>query len=211
MYIDNLKFETPGTGGGSAPAPSAPAPSAPATPSTPSQTVADAKLPAGGKVIATLEDFATCVNNKTVKNKDGVIELNATKAESDNKTVATVTKALGDSIKEGNVYMLTFKARAVSGDPYLKGFIQGGKESNYAKAVFAATSYGKEWTTCYMPFVGPKAKMDGGWGFRLAGATHVTEIKDLQIIDYGTSVKITDLPHTYIVVGNTAVNGIKLQ
>ena len=39
----------------------------------------------------------------------------------------------------------------------------------------------------------------------------VTEIKDFQVIDYGTSVKVTDLPHTYIVVGNTAVNGIKLQ
>ena len=106
--------------------------------------------------------------------------------------------------------MFTFKARLVSGSPYVKAQIQASKEGGFSKAVFAATSYGSEWTTCYMPFVGIDKDMEA-FGFRFAGETHTTEIKDFQIIDYGTSVKITDLPHTYIVVGNTAVNGVKLQ
>jgi len=204
MYIDNLSFEKPGTGGGSAPAPS--------TPSTPavSQTVSDAKLPSGGKVIVTQADLATMANGKNIKDANGVLTITATKSEKDTALTGTSKKAINGMFTKGNVYMATFKARLVSGAPYAKLFIQAGKDGGFAKPVFACTSYGSDWTTCYMPFVGIDNDMEA-FGFRFAGETHTTEIKDFQIIDYGTSVKITDLPHTYIVVGNTAVNGVKLQ
>ncbi len=216
IYMDNLKFEVYSEGGESAPTP------APTTPETPkkeeapkpvagAEKILDASLPQSGTVIVTQKDFATCADGKAIVDKDGVITISATKKSSDNGFITQPKVSLSGIFKKDNVYMLTFKARLVSGSPYLKAFIQSGKETNYAKPIFAATSYGKEWTTCYMPFVGIKEDMDGGWGFRLAGETHTTEIKDFQIIDYGTSVKVTDLPHTYIVVGNTAVNGIKLQ
>jgi len=211
-YIDNLVFTGTAT-------PSA-APEAPKTeekkeeavkPSVGAEKILDATLPQSGTVIATQKDFATCVNDKSAKESNGVVVVQAAKQDSDNKTVAVSKASLSGLIKEGNVYMLTFKARLVSGSPYLKAYIQAGKEASYSKAVFAATNYDKEWTTCYMPFVGPKADMNGGWGFRLAGETHTTEIKDLQIIDYGTSVKLEDLPNTYIVVGNTFVSGMELK
>ena len=60
-----------------------------------------------------------------------------------------------------------------------------------------------------MPFVGNKYDMDT-WGFRVAGETHTTEIKDFQIIDYGTSVKIENLPHTYVTSGAVA-EGLKFN
>ncbi|MBE7046864.1 MAG: copper amine oxidase N-terminal domain-containing protein [Ruminococcaceae bacterium] len=213
VYIDNLVFR------GTATASAAPAPEAPKTeekkeeavkPAVGAEKILDATLPQSGTVIATQKDFATCVNGKANKDKDGAVEITAQKQENDNKQVAISKTSLSGLIKEGNVYMLTFKARVTSGNPYLKAYIQASKENGYKKAVFAATSYGKEWTTCYMPFVGNKYDMEA-WGFRVAGETHTTEIKDLQIIDYGTSVKIADLPHTYIVVGNTDVSGLKLD
>ncbi len=166
-------------------------------------------LPQSGTVIATQEDFATCVKGKAITAKDGVVVIEAQKQENDNKQVAVSKVSLSGLIKEGNVYMLTFKARATSGDPYLKAYIQASKENGYKKVLFAATSYGKDWTTCYMPFVGNNYDITT-WGFRVAGETHTTEIKDLQIIDYGTSVNIADLPHTYI-IGNSYANGLKLK
>ncbi len=203
IYMDNLSYEKPGSGVASTPAP------APSTPVS-SQTVADAKLPSGGTVIASQADLLAYVNNKTVLDENGVLKVSATKGEKDTSVVLQSKTDLSDKIKEGNVYMVTFKARVTSGSPYAKLFIQAGKDGGYAKAVFAATSYGSDWTACYMPFVGPEVSMNGVWGFRFAGETHITEIKDFQIIDYGTSVKVTDLPHTYI-VGNSSANGLKIK
>ena len=207
MYMDNVMFEKEGSGGGSAPAPSTPS-----TPSTPavSQTVSDAKLPSGGKVIVTQADLATMADGKNIKDANGVVTITAKKSEKDTALTGTSKKVLNGMFTKGNVYMATFKARLVSGAPYAKLFIQAGKDGGFSKPVFACTSYGSDWTTCYMPFVGIDKDVET-FGFRFAGETHTTEIKDFQIIDYGTSVKITDLPHTYIVVGNTAVNGVKLQ
>ncbi|MBE7046861.1 MAG: hypothetical protein E7396_05530 [Ruminococcaceae bacterium] len=202
MYMDNLSYEKPGSN-----APSTPAPS---TPSTPSAPVVDAKLPAGGTVIATQADLLTGANKKTTLDENGVLKIVATKGEKDTSITHTAKTDLSDKIKKGNVYMVTFKARLVSGSPYAKLYIQAGKEGGYSKAVFALTNYGSDWTTCYMPFVGPAKAMDGGWGFRFGGETHTTEIKDFQIIDYGTSVKIENLPHTYVTSGAVA-EGLKFN
>ncbi|MBE7046863.1 MAG: copper amine oxidase N-terminal domain-containing protein [Ruminococcaceae bacterium] len=217
MYFDNLTFvgDPEGT---SAPAPAtkeeekkeetkteAPAPS------VGTEKILDPTLPQTGTVIITQKDLLTAVNNKTTKEVDGALQVTVSpKPSSDTGVTAMSKTAISGLIKQGNVYMLTFKARLISGDPYIKAYVQGNDTANYAKSVFAATSYDKEWTTCYMPFVGRKEDMVA-FGFRFGGAEHVSEIKDLQIIDYGTSVKVTDLPHTYIVVGNTSVSGVKLQ
>ncbi len=205
MYIDNVLFEKPGTSGGTpAPAPSTPAPS------TPSAPVADAKLPAGGTVIAAQADILNGANKKTILDEGGVVKVNATKGEKDTSVTLTSKTDLSEKIKAGNVYMVTFKARATSGSPYAKLFVQANGEGGWVKAVFALTNYGSDWTTCYMPFVAPKATMNGGWGFRFGGETHTTEIKDFQIIDYGTAVKIESLPHTYVTSG-AVVEGLKFN
>ena len=218
VYIDNLVFRGTATPS-EAPKTEAPKTEAPKTeakkeevvkPSVGAEKILDAALPQSGTVIATQKDIATMANGKSIKDANGVITVTATKNEKDQTLTGTSKATLTGLIKEGNVYMLTFKARLVSGAPYVKAYIQGTKEDGYTKAVFAATKYDKEWTTCYMPFVGHKKDM-ANFGFRFAGETHTTEIKDFQIIDYGKTVKIADLPNTYIVVGNTSVNGMKLQ
>lgn len=203
IYMDNLSYEKPGTD-----APSTPSTPAPSTPSTPSAPVVDAKLPTGGTVIATQADLLTGVNKKTILDENGVLKVNATKSEKDNSISIQSKVDISDKIKQGNVYMVTFKARAVSGSPYAKLYVQANGEGGWSKAVFALTNYGKDWTTCYMPFVAPAKAMNGGWGFRFGGETHTTEIKDFQIIDYGTSVKIESLPHTYVTSG-AVVEGLK--
>ncbi len=218
MYFDNLTFvgDPEGTSAPSTEAPKTEEKKEESNTEVPptsvgTEKILDTSLPQTGTVIATQKDFLTAVNNKTTKEVDGALQVTvATKQSSDTGITALSKTDISGLIKQGNVYMLTFKARLISGEPYIKAYIQGDQETNFAKSVFAATSYGKEWTTCYMPFVGRKEDMVS-WGFRFGGAEHVSEIKDLQIIDYGTSVKVEDLPNTYIVVGNTSVSGLKIQ
>ena len=114
----------------------------------------------------------------------------------DSASRLVLKKSMNGLINTGDVCVLVFKARLVSGSGYIKPYIQASKNSGHKKALFAKTSYGSEWTTCYLPFVGIE-DMDQV-GFRFSGALHQTEIKDMQIINYKNKVSMSDLPSTII-------------
>ncbi len=209
-YIDNLVFRGTATPSG-APATTEPAKKEEVAPTIGAEKILDAKLPQTGSVILTQKDLLEVANGKTMINENGVLKIVvATKGANDRSVEAAAKTSLKGLIKKDHVYILTFKARLVSGEPYIKAFVQAGEAGEWAKALFASTSYGSDWTTCYMPFVGNGKDMDGGWGFRFGGAAHTSEIKDLQLIDFGTSVKIGDLPRTYIKdAGAFQVSGVQ--
>ena len=189
---------------GAAPAATKPAettkPAEPA-PSTPAQTVADAKLPAGGTVVIGnegLKSFKIDEAFGTGSVKDGVLTADiTTKPEKDSNITVYITGSVLDKYKVGDVGIMVFKARLVSGGEngvgYIKPQIQM-KASPFTKTLFARTSFGTDWTTCYLPFVA-KEKAESV-GIRLGGMAQKVEIKDFQLINYGTSVKLEELPST---------------
>ena len=70
------------------------------------------------------------------------------------------------------------------------------KNSPYTKTLFARTTFGTDWTTCYLPFVAAEGAETVG--MRLGGMAQKVEIKNFRLINYGTGVKLEDLPSTII-------------
>lgn len=101
-------------------------------------------------------------------------------------------------MNEGDVCLLSFSAKLNDGGENgygrVKPYIQAGSDMGYLKSLFATTSFGKEWTPCYLPFV-VKAGMVNG-GIRLASLTQSISIKDLKLVNYGNSVSLATLPST---------------
>ena len=73
-------------------------------------------------------------------------------------------------------------------------YVQTGADSKHKKPVFKSANFTNEWTTCYIPFCGIESLEAGG--MRVGGMVQEIEIKDFQLINYGNSVKIEDLPST---------------
>lgn len=189
-------------------APTTPAaPSTPATPAepapAPSQTVSDASLPAGGTVVIGNEGiskFSMKADFGTGSVKDGVVTADiTTKPEKDSNITLNITGSVKDKFNKGDIGIMVFKARLVSGGEngmgYIKPQIQM-KASPYTKSLFARTTFGSEWTTCYLPFVAAEGAETVG--MRLGGMVQKIEIKDFQLINYGTSVKLESLPSTIL-------------
>ena len=93
---------------------------------------------------------------------------------------------------------MVFEARLISGGDsegkgYIKPWVQDGSN---AKALFARTNVGKEWTMCYLPFEG----IDGiqNAGMRFGGAIQKLEIRNFYIINYKDKATISQLPSTII-------------
>ena len=97
---------------------------------------------------------------------------------------------------------MTFKARITSGGDngvgYAKVYVQN---TSNGKALFARTNVGKEWTDCYLPFVGI-ADMNS-MGIRFGGMVQQIEIKDFKVINYGPNKDIKSLKSTVIRDDNT--------
>jgi len=165
----------------------------------------DTNLPDGGEVILSHDDFLERVTGNTLtkylsKDDAGLVTVKINeKPEKDTAVHLTFgSDYIGNKIKPGDVCMLTFKARLMSGGEegvgYIKPYVQASKEKGYKKALFARTTFGTEWTTCYLPFVG----IDGltGAGVRFGGMAQTLEMKDFSLINYGTKVDLSVLPST---------------
>ena len=116
--------------------------------------------------------------------------------DKDLKVYSTVQKDISSLISADDVCIMTFEARLISGGDangigYIKPWVQG--KSN-AKALFARTNVGKEWTRCYLPFTGIAELKDAG--MRFGGAIQKLEIRNFSIINYKNKIALSDLPST---------------
>lgn len=130
--------------------------------------------------------------------KDDVFKVNVTKLpEKDLQVTLNLLTPISGLINKGDVCSLNFKARLVSGGDngtgYIKAWVQA---SNNDKALFARTDVKSDWTECKMPFVGIDDM--NGLGFRLGGSIQSLEIKDIEVINYGTNKDVMTLPSTVI-------------
>ena len=140
--------------------------------------------------------FAKSDANSKLTKADNLITLDLSSANK-NTIFSAGINVDSNAAKTGDVLMLTFKARLISGGKDGKGYLKAQLEepAKYTKAIFKSTSFGSDWTTCYMPF----KMIEGayvGLGFRCALAAQKVEIKDIQLINYGTSVALDKLPTT---------------
>ena len=143
--------------------------------------------------------------------KDDVFVIDVTKLpEKDLQVTLNLLTPLEAIINKGDVCILNFKARLVSGGDngsgYIKAWVQG---ANSEKALFARSDVKSEWTECNMPFVGIE-KMTN-MGFRFGGALQSLELKDIEIVNYGPEKDVTTLPSTVIDDGNTVAPGISAE
>ena len=138
----------------------------------------------GGVAEINTEDNKFYVNVKTLPAKD--LDVN------------TVFKyGISATIKQSDVCMISFKARLISGGENGTGYVKVWVQSDTgAKALFARTTFGSEWTECYLPFVGIKNMNDVG--IRFGGMVQELEMKDFELINYGPKKDITTLKSTFI-------------
>ena len=156
-----------------------------------------------GTVLMSNEEFlnSKLSNGKisTLEFKDGVLEVDITsQPENDNKVALTFPSKFETTMAEGDICLLAFKAKLNAGgnNGYgkVKPYIQAGSDLGYAKSLFATTSFSTEWTDCYLPFVAKAGMINGG--IRLASLQQSISIKDVKLINYGTSVAFSSLPNT---------------
>lgn len=156
-----------------------------------------------GEVIVSNEDFLKSKLNtgkiSTLEFKEGVLEMVMTGTPANDNTISiSFPTNLSGVMKEGDICLLSFSAKLNDGGENgfgkVKPYIQAGSDLGYLKSLFDTTSFGKEWTPCYLPFV-VKAGMVNG-GIRLASLTQSISIKDLKLVNYGNSVSLATLPST---------------
>lgn len=156
-----------------------------------------------GTVIVSNDDFLKSKYNNgkisTIEFKDGVLEMVMTGTpENDNKVNLSFPVNFNGIMNEGDICLLSFSAKLNDGGENgfgkVKPYIQAGSDLGYLKSLFATTSFGKEWTNCYLPFVA-KAGMANG-GIRLASLQQSISIKDVKLINYGNTVTFASLPNT---------------
>lgn len=156
-----------------------------------------------GTALVSNDDFLNSkLNNgkiSTLEFKDGVLEVAINEAPaSDNTVTLAFPVNFSSSMNEGDVCLLSFKAKLNSGGENgfgkVKPYIQAGSDLGYLKSLFATTSFSSEWTDCYLPFVAKKGMIAGG--IRLASLVQSISIKDLKLVNYGSSVSFSALPNT---------------
>ncbi len=178
---------------------------------TDSSSITDSNLPAGGEVVVSSEEALKRVTGKTFtqyasKSDDGVITVKIDEKPEKDTAVQMTSLDVNGKIKAGDVCMFTFKARLLSegenGQGYIKPFVQAGSDINFQKALFARTTFGSDWTDCYLPFIGIDGLVSAG--IRFGGMAQHVEIKDIKIINYGTKVDPATLPSTIIKSSNAS-------
>lgn len=131
---------------------------------------------------------------KTVK--DGVINLKVTTLPSkDTGVTVSFKEDLSGMFKDGDIGLMTFKARVLSGTGYFKGVVEAGAENGWKKSLFEETTLTTGyWSECYLPFT---ASADiSHAAIRFGGQIQEIEIKDFKLINYGNEVALSDLPST---------------
>jgi len=171
-----------------------------------SKPIEDANLPKSGFMVVEPEEFvsdASCTNGEDVKFTRNGTELTADikkKGSSDASAVARITGKISELFSEGDVGMMTFKAKLNSGGTeegraYIRAWVQSGPENNNDKSLYERTDVvTSEWTTCYLPFTVNYALINAG--LRLGGAKQNVTVKDFMIINYKDTVDVTTLPST---------------
>ncbi len=156
-----------------------------------------------GKVIVSNDDFLKSKLStgkvSTLEFKDGVLEVAITGTPASDNTVSlSFPVNFSGIMNEGDVCLLSFSAKlndgGENGAGKVKPYIQAGSDLGYLKSLFATTSFGKEWTPCYLPFVAKAGMVNGG--IRLASLVQSISIKDVKLLNYGTSVSFATLPTT---------------
>ncbi len=173
-----------------------------------SEEIAKKEQSENGKIIIDYDSFKK--NYQRYENgfakielKDDVFKIDVTKLpEKDLQVTLNLLTPLSGLIKKDDVCTLNFKARLVSGGDngigYIKAWVQ---DSKSGKALFARTDVKSEWTECKMPFVGIENMSN--MGFRLGGSVQSLEIKDIEVINYGSEKDVTTFPSTVIRDSNT--------
>ena len=167
-----------------------------------SEAVNDTNLPQNGKVILTQDMINARIGkaNYIKKTDDGGIRITITEIPSNQMTKCLQFTAndIKGKIAPGDVCIFSYKARLLSGGEngigYMIPYVQTGESGKYKKPVFKSSDFKSEWTTCYIPFGGIEGLEEGG--MRFGGMVQEIEIKDFQLINYGNSLKIEDLPST---------------
>ncbi len=143
-----------------------------------------------------MKDMNVSEKAGTVKFQEGLFEADVTSETTTQTDVyAYFKKTLNDRAKTGDVCLITFKARLLSGGKDGKGIVkvqvQGDKTNNYKKTLFEEVTFGSDWTDISLPF-----KHEEGCntvGIRFALAVQKVEIKDVSLVNYGTTKTIEEL------------------
>jgi len=143
-----------------------------------------------------MKDMVYVAKAGTVTSKEGLIEANVTSETTTQTDVyAYFKKTLNGRAKTGDVCLLTFKARLLSGGKDGKGIakvqIQGDKTNNYKKTIFEEVTFGNDWTEISLPFTHEEGC--NTVGIRFALAIQKLEIKDVSLVNYGTTKKVGEL------------------
>lgn len=172
----------------------------------------DPNLPFGGNILLSSEDFNDISYTKTATEnglyyfENGILTLNVTATcDRDSNVHLKFNKQLEGTISEGDICMLTFKSKVNSGTPYLRWVLE--HPETYKKALFQKVDVknSSEWETYYIPFEG----IDGVGRVSLRFGMNVQniDIKDFQLINYGTNINIEDLPSSVTSSANGGNNG----
>ena len=158
-------------------------------------------LPDGGEVLLDNDAFINGIwavpqTNGTKTVEDGVVTINVTTVPSkDNGVNMAFNEDLVGKFADGDVGLMTFKAKVVSGTGYIKGVVQAGSNDGWEKSLFAETNVSEGyWMDCYLPF-SAKANVSQA-AFRFGGNIQSVQIKDFRLINYGKSLSLSDLPST---------------
>ena len=164
-------------------------------PSKPTSSTGSAE---GTSVLANInmKDMVYVQNAGTVTSKEGLIEAEVTKEPASQTDVyAYFKKTLNGRANTGDVCLLTFKARLLSGGKDGKGVakvqVQGDKTNNYKKTIFEEISFGSDWTEISLPFTHEEGC--NTVGIRFALAVQKVEVKDVSLVNYGNTKKVSDL------------------
>lgn len=159
-------------------------------------------LPDGGISVVDTNEFLTSIKHyengfaKIAFDSDVLKVEVHTLPDKDLRVYSTIQKDISSLIKKDDICIMVFEARLISGGDengvgYIKPWVQ---DSTNAKALFARTSVGKDWTMCYLPFVGIDSPQNAG--MRFGGALQKIEVKNFKIINYGNSLSLSELPTT---------------
>jgi len=154
----------------------------------------------GGEVILSSDDMKNISKTERagkISFADGVLTGDCTEATTNQQDLAiSFKKTLEGLVKDGDTCVLNFKVRLLSGGNgdvgKIKMQIQGDASVNHRKVVFAEVPFGKEWTEVVIPF--GATSVSTMVGIRCSFGVQKFEIKDFQIVNFGTSKGIADFP-----------------
>ncbi len=104
-----------------------------------------------------------------------------------------------DTYNVGDTLVFSFKMRCIEGgdsNGISNMHIQLEEPVNFKKALFNTVSAGREWKTIYLPYTAIESA--NNLGFRFALNIGKIEVKDIRLTNYGTDIKVAELPVTTV-------------